>query len=134
MTQNLTTPRAGAHSPPTATTTNATRALLACGVAAGPLFVVVGLLQMLSRDGFDPTRHPLSLLSLGGLGWIQISNFVVAGLLFVASAVGMHPRSRPGVARRPATRWRWRRGRSASPPGAPGAGRRARRRGRRPAG
>jgi hypothetical protein len=96
MTQNLTTPRAGAHSPPTATTTNATRALLACGVAAGPLFVVVGLLQMLSRDGFDPTRHPLSLLSLGGLGWIQISNFVVAGLLFVASAVGMRRVLRPG--------------------------------------
>ncbi len=44
---------------------------------------------MLTRDGFDPSRHPISLLSLGELGWIQITNFVVAGLLFVAAAVGM---------------------------------------------
>jgi uncharacterized membrane protein YhaH (DUF805 family) len=73
-----------------------TRALLACGMVAGPLFVVVGLLQMLARDGFDPTRHPLSLLSLGDLGWIQIGNFVVAGLLFAASAVGMRQVMHPG--------------------------------------
>jgi hypothetical protein len=31
--------------------------LLACGVVAGPLFIVVGVLQMLTRDGFDPGRH-----------------------------------------------------------------------------
>jgi len=99
MTQHLTTPRAGAPGPPTATDTKGTkgtRALLACGVVAGPLFIVVGLTQMLSRDGFDPTRHPLSLLSLGDLGWIQITNFVVAGLLFVASAVGMRRVLHPG--------------------------------------
>ena len=63
--------------------------MLACGVVAGPLFIVVGVLQMLTRDGFDPGRHPLSLLSLGDLGWIQIANFVIVGLLFIASAVGM---------------------------------------------
>jgi hypothetical protein len=80
----------------TATTTTLTRALLACGVVAGPLFVVVGLLQLLTRDGFDPIRHPLSLLSLGDLGWIQIGNFVVAGLLFAASAVGMRRVMHPG--------------------------------------
>ncbi|MGH8825116.1 MAG: DUF998 domain-containing protein [Jiangellaceae bacterium] len=73
-----------------------TRALLACGVVAGPLFIVVGVLQMLTRDGFDPSTHPLSLLSLGDLGWIQIANFVVTGLLFVASAVGMRRTMYPG--------------------------------------
>ncbi|MFI6600008.1 DUF998 domain-containing protein [Nonomuraea sp. NPDC050536] len=66
-----------------------TRRLLACGLVAGPLFLTVYLVQALTREGFDPTYHPLSLLSLGGLGWIQIANFVVTGLLYVGFAAGM---------------------------------------------
>jgi len=66
-----------------------TRRLLAAGVVAGPLFVVTGGLQALTRDGFDLGHQPLSLLSLGDLGWIQISNFLVAGLLSLAFAVGV---------------------------------------------
>jgi Protein of unknown function (DUF998) len=96
MTQSFSTPRAGAPSASTATDTNRTRALLACGVAAGPLFIVVALLQVLTRDGFDLSRHPLSLLSLGDLGWIQIGNFVVTGLLAVAFAVGLRRVLHPG--------------------------------------
>jgi hypothetical protein len=96
MAQTTMTFDAAAPGRPTATATTLTRALLACGVVAGPLFVAVGLLQMLTRDGFDPTRHPLSLLSNGDLGWIQIGNFVVAGLLFAASAVGMRRVVHPG--------------------------------------
>ena len=98
--QDLTTSTSRATGPPSEATGNdRTRALLACGVVAGPLFVAVGLLQMLTRDGFDPTRHPLSLLSLGGLGWVQITNFVLAGLLFVAAAVGMRRALRSGRGR-----------------------------------
>ncbi len=66
-----------------------TRTLLTCGVVAGPLFVIVALLQAFTRDGFDLKRHPFSMLSLGDFGWIQIANFVIAGLLFAVSAVGM---------------------------------------------
>jgi hypothetical membrane protein len=73
----------------TAATTRTTRLLLACGVLAGPLFLVVVLAQALTREGFDLTRHPLSLLSLGPGGWIQITNFVVTGLLLVAFAAGI---------------------------------------------
>jgi hypothetical protein len=80
---------------PVAATTQTTR-LLACGILAGPLFLAVWLLQALTRDGFDPSRHPLSLLSLGELGWIQIANFVVTGLLYVACAVGMWRVLHPG--------------------------------------
>ncbi len=69
--------------------TKQTRALLACGVVAGPLFTVVGLTQAFTRTGFDLTRHALSLLSNGDLGWIQICNFLLTGLLFVSCAVGM---------------------------------------------
>jgi hypothetical protein len=72
------------------------RKLLACGILAGPLFVAVGLLQALVRDGFDLGRHPLSLLSLGGLGWIQIANFVVTGGLYLACAVGIRGVLHPG--------------------------------------
>jgi Protein of unknown function (DUF998) len=71
------------------TITNVTRALLACGVVAGPLYVVVGLIQMLIRHGFDIRRHALSLLSNGELGWIQISNFLLSGLLLIGGAAGM---------------------------------------------
>jgi hypothetical protein len=72
--------------------------LLACGAVAGPLFIVVALTQALTRAGFDPVKHPASLLSVGDLGWIQITNFVVTGLLFVASAVGMRRLLHPGRA------------------------------------
>lgn len=73
-----------------------TRVLLACGVVAGPLFVLVAVAQMLTRDGVDPRRHPTSLLSNGDQGWIQITNFVLTGLLFLASAVGMRRVLHPG--------------------------------------
>jgi hypothetical protein len=63
--------------------------LLACGVAAGPLYLLVGSGQVLLRDGFDMRRHALSLLSNGEHGWIQIINFVVSGLLVIAGAIGV---------------------------------------------
>jgi hypothetical protein len=65
------------------------RMLLICGAVAGPLYVLVAVAQALTREGFDSTRHPVSLLSNGELGWIQILNFVIAGSLVVASAFGL---------------------------------------------
>jgi hypothetical protein len=56
------------------------RNLIYCGIVAGPLFIAVTLIQAFTRTGFDLARHPLSLLSLGSLGWIQILNFVVSGI------------------------------------------------------
>ena len=66
-----------------------TRSLLGYGVLAGPFYVVVGLAQALTRDGYDLTRHDLSLLANGSLGWIQIANFVLTGVMTIAAAVGM---------------------------------------------
>jgi hypothetical protein len=66
-----------------------TRSLLGYGVLAGPFYVVVGLAQALTRDGYDLARHDLSLLANGSLGWIQIANFVLTGLMTIAAAVGM---------------------------------------------
>jgi hypothetical membrane protein len=66
-----------------------TRSLLGYGVIAGPLYLAVALAQALTRPGFDLTRHAWSLLENGALGWIQITNFVVTGLMTVAAAVGL---------------------------------------------
>jgi hypothetical membrane protein len=66
-----------------------TKTLLRSGAAAGPLFVVTGLGQALTRDGFDLRHNTLSLLSNGDLGWIQVTNFVLSGVLYVAGAVGL---------------------------------------------
>lgn len=73
-----------------------TRALLACGMLAGPLFLLAVIIQDYTRPGFDPRVHPLSMLSLGELGWIQITNFVATGLLNVAFAVGLRRALHPG--------------------------------------
>jgi hypothetical protein len=66
-----------------------TRSLLGYGVLAGPLYIGVSVAQALTRDGFDITRHAWSLLTNGGLGWLQIANFVVTGLMVLAAAVGL---------------------------------------------
>ena len=66
-----------------------TKALLGCGVLAGPLYVAVVVGQAVTREGFDITRHPASLLANGGPGWVQTVNFVVAGVLSIAAAVGL---------------------------------------------
>jgi hypothetical membrane protein len=77
-----------ARTVPAATTTH-NRALLACAAIAGPLWATVALAQAATRDGYDITRHPLSVLSNGSLGWLQITNFIIAGLLTIAGAAGL---------------------------------------------
>ena len=75
--------------PSDATMAKSTRILLSCGVIAGPLYVIVGVIEMLTRPGYDPLRHDLSLMSNGNLGWIHISLFILTGLLTIAGALGM---------------------------------------------
>jgi hypothetical membrane protein len=78
------------------TAANTTKMMLACGMAAGPLFVVVVLIQVLTRPGFDLTRQAASLLTLGSLGWIQSANFIFTGLLTIVGAIGMRRALRGG--------------------------------------
>jgi hypothetical protein len=73
-----------------------TRALLACGVLAGPLFMTVYLGQAFIRPGFDIARHPASVLSNGDLGYIQVANFVICGALVILTAIGMRRALRSG--------------------------------------
>lgn len=66
-----------------------TRSLLGWGVVAGPFYLIVGLVLGATRPGFDFSRHALSLLMLGQLGWIQRANFVLTGLMVIAASVGV---------------------------------------------
>ncbi|KAF2420865.1 hypothetical protein B2K11_00580 [Microbacterium sp. B35-30] len=62
--------------------------LLAAGVAIAPLFLIVAVTQMALRPGFDITRHAVSSLINGDLGWIQTANFVITGALAILFAIG----------------------------------------------
>ncbi|MCI0706399.1 MAG: DUF998 domain-containing protein [Ignavibacteriae bacterium] len=73
--------------------------LLLAGVVAGPFFIVLALVQAFLREGFDPVRHPASLLSLGDFGFVQIANFVITGGLFIACATGIKRVLTEGIGR-----------------------------------
>src|SRR5438046_7219224 len=66
-----------------------TRWLLGCGVAAGPLFTVVYLVEGARRADYRPRRHPVSALAIGERGWRQVANFFASGLLMLAFAIGV---------------------------------------------
>ncbi|MER6976501.1 DUF998 domain-containing protein [Streptomyces carpinensis] len=63
--------------------------LLACGMAAGPLFTIAYLLEGAGRPDYTPFRHPVSSLALGRTGWAQTVNFLCAGSLSLIFAVGL---------------------------------------------
>jgi hypothetical protein len=72
-----------------AATSSRSGSLLTYVAVGGPLWAAVSLAQAATREGFDITRHPLSVLSNGSLGWLQITNFVVAGVLTMVGAAGL---------------------------------------------
>jgi Protein of unknown function (DUF998) len=74
--------------------------LLLAGALAGPVFFASAIAQMLTREGFDITRHPISQLSTGSLGWIQVTTFVLAGLGGLALGAGIKRTLTEGVGRR----------------------------------
>ena len=66
------------------------RILLWCGVVGPAFFVVSFLVQGALRPAYDPLRHPVSSLSLGGgAAWVQSATFLITGLLVIAFAVGL---------------------------------------------
>lgn len=83
-------PPAGA-TPRTMTTT----VLLACGAIAGPLFTLAWAVEGATRAHYNPLRHPVSSLELGEFGWTQRVNFIVAGGLVLAFAIGLWRALRP---------------------------------------
>ena len=66
-----------------------TALFLLSGVVAGPLFVLVFLIEGALREGYDPMRQPVSALALGPRGWVQRANFIVTGGLMLVCAYGL---------------------------------------------
>src|SRR5258707_124384 len=79
-------------------TLSLTRILLLCGAIAGPLFILTVLIQDYTVPAFNPRLQALSLLSLGEWGWVQIVNFVLAGVLNLLYAGGLWRKLHPGRA------------------------------------
>jgi Protein of unknown function (DUF998) len=77
-----------------------TPVLLFAGAVAGPLFALLATGQVLLRDGFDLRRHPLSLLATGGPGFVQIGNFILAGLGVLCLAIAVRRTVTDGLGRR----------------------------------
>jgi hypothetical protein len=77
-------------------TSAVTRSLLGYGVLAGPFYLVVGLVQALTRKGYDLAHDDLSVLANGSLGWIQMANLIMSGLMTVAAAIGIRRALRGG--------------------------------------
>ena len=77
------------HSERCAPEQRVTKSLLGYGLIAGPVYVATSVVQALTRDGFDLSRHEWSLLANGDFGWIQIANLILAGLMTAAFATGL---------------------------------------------
>lgn len=59
------------------------------GVIGSTIFVSVFTIEGLLRPGYDAASVYISALSIGPGGWIQITNFIVVGLLIVLFANGV---------------------------------------------
>jgi uncharacterized protein DUF998 len=63
--------------------------LLACGVMGPLFFILVFLIEGATRVDYNPLRQPVSSLSIGELGWMQQTNFIITGSLLIAFAIGL---------------------------------------------
>jgi uncharacterized protein DUF998 len=71
--------------------------LLIGGGAIGPLlFVIVLLIEGATRPGYSAWHNYGSSLSLSDQGWMQITNFLVCGLLVLGFAIGLRQVFRTG--------------------------------------
>ncbi len=77
------------------TNTGLTQALLGCGIAAGPVFTLAWIVAGATRANYDPLRYPISSLSIGDAGWMQIAVFLITGVLTLAFGSGLWRVLRP---------------------------------------
>lgn len=66
-----------------------TRTLLAGGAVGCVLFIVAFLIEGAIRSDYNALRYPISSLSIGALGWMQVANFIITGLLILGFALGL---------------------------------------------
>ncbi|HEX4716602.1 MAG TPA: DUF998 domain-containing protein [Ktedonobacteraceae bacterium] len=73
-----------------------TQLLLACGAIGALLNIVVLLILGATRPGYNAWQIPDSSLELGEGGWIQITNYIVSGVLLLGFAIGLRRVLRTG--------------------------------------
>ncbi|XVQ06769.1 DUF998 domain-containing protein [Spirillospora sp. CA-255316] len=59
------------------------------GIAGPSLFTLVWLVEGAIRPGYDPMRNWISELALTSRGWIQITGFLVSGLLIAVYGIAL---------------------------------------------
>lgn len=62
------------------------RGLLWCGVGGAALFVLTFSVNDAVKPGYEPSRDYVSEAAIGPGGWVQIANFLIAGMLIAASS------------------------------------------------
>jgi hypothetical protein len=67
----------------------ASRLLITGGAIGSLLFILALLVEGATRPGYDAWRQAGSALSLSDQGWMQITNFIISGLLILGFAVGV---------------------------------------------
>jgi hypothetical protein len=59
------------------------------GMIGSALFIAIFTLESILRPGYNPLGMYVSELSLGPRGWIQITNFIIYGILFLTFTWGI---------------------------------------------
>jgi hypothetical membrane protein len=63
--------------------------LLALGALCAPVFIVTLFIEGFTRAQYNWLRFPISSLSIGPQGWMQITNFIITGSLIVLLGMGL---------------------------------------------
>lgn len=76
-----------------------TRLLLAAGAVGAVAFVLVWAIEGATRAGYRASQLPISALSLGDRGWVQVVDFLIGAAGLLAFAAGIHRAlaGRPGA-------------------------------------
>lgn len=98
MNSNINQRMSEGRSMSSATNKSSVETFLQAGVLVGPLFVGLSLVLALASPAFDLTKHEVSLLLVGNLGWLQMINFIATGLLGILCAIGLRRALKPGRA------------------------------------
>jgi hypothetical membrane protein len=64
--------------------------LVACGILGPVLFVLIFLAEGIIRPGYDPLQYPISSLSIGERGWVQVCSFILTGCLLGSFSFGLY--------------------------------------------
>lgn len=58
-----------------------------CGFIAPVIFIASFFIQGIYKPGYSSLRHPVSSLSLGENGWVQVLTFLITGLLILCFTI-----------------------------------------------